>query len=450
MRTAINNQVQAQSQVQVQSEVQANIKSTTSILKEVTTQEEDGMYLEVKYTLRRPAKGRGNSLCTLIGKSSPAGNISNNTKDSSIFFHSWLRPLVWKKEEGPQVDIETGDLARTDVNAFLVRKASIQIDPSIAAFVSAIEKNPEAAPLVLGMLPTSSQELVKAALETKGGYERKKANLSVLLDKLFGHQSVRIKATLYGEFKGLADYINDLEWNDDEGHAKDYSLVIRFPLVESLNGAAELKEMYDKGNDQPYFIPGTINPIMYKEVYIYPSYIGVLKGAERTKDLTKMISTQRVISAFEAAWVEASEAKKTFLSDARLDNEASQVNAWKSIIAAKTGKKWADTFKNELFALAPQVAAGNSSAAKEADNILTALGQVATEGTNERVTVAEANKFSTAFDKAVEEAKAVTPEPIKEVTEVVEETSTSNDTDEFDWDDILSAEGIIVDDCDDE
>jgi hypothetical protein len=448
MRTAISTNNQSVNNNQSATNV-SNTFSKSPIIKEIVTQEEDGMYLQVKYTLRRPAKGRVNDLCTLIGKSSPAGNLTNNSKDGSVFFHSWLRPLVWKKEEGPQINNENGELARTEVNAYLMKRTSVQVDAQTSAIIAAIKKNPESASLLMGMLPAQSQELIKAALEGNEGWDSKKANLSILLDKLFGHQSIRVKATLFNEFKTLADTISDLDWSDDEGHAKDYSLVIRFPLVESLNAAAELKEMYDKANDRPYFVPGTDAPIMYKEIYVYPSYMAIVRGAERTKDLTKMISTDRVVKAFEAAWIDASESKKTFLSDNRLDNEASQINEWKTKIVAKTGKKWADSFKSELFALAPQVAVGNTEALSEAKNILTALKDIAAEGSNERITSDEAVKFSTAFDKAVEDAKTKTKaepkeaEPIKvdAVADDKEDVSQDFDTD---WDDILSLEGIIV------
>lgn len=380
--------------------------SASPVLKEVLMDEQDGAYMEIKYTIRRPGKGQNASLCTLIGTSAPAGNIRVNTKDNtkSLFLSSWLRPLVWS--EGAVIDEETGELARTEVNAYLMQKSSTNLDPQLTAIVEAAKKNPEAAALIIGMLPTASQELVKAALANGQGWVRRKANVKVLLDKLFGHQSIRIKTTLYGDFRSLGEYIADLDWSDDEGHAKDYTLVIRFPLVESLNASAQVKQMLNAKTQMAHCVPGTDNAIQYKEVIVYPTYMAVLRGAERIKDLTKMVSTETVMNAFAAAWEASDETKKVFISESRLKAEANQINAWKEKIAAKTGKKWSETFKDELFALAPQVANGNPAAAKEAADILNSLQQLAAEGTHPRCDKAEADKFANAFANAVETSKS--------------------------------------------
>lgn len=68
----------------------------------------------------------------------------------------------------------------------------------------------------------------------------------------------------------------------------------------------------------------------------------------RQKDLTKMVSTDRVVAAFEAAWNEPNESNKVFFPNARLDEEANIVNEWKSKIVVKTDNKYAETFKPEL------------------------------------------------------------------------------------------------------
>ena len=433
--------------------------SNSPIMKEVGLHEEDGAYLEIKYTLRRAPEKSKSALCTLIGVSKPAGNISANKKDGSYFMHSWLRPLVWN--QGAQIDTETGELARTEVNVSLLRKSSTQLDPQLAAIVEAVKKNPESGALLLSMLPAASQETVKAALTNGQGWQRKKANVKVLLEKLFGHQSVRIKASLYGEFLSFADYISNIDWCDDEGRTKDYSLIIRFPLVESLNSSSELKEMYDAANNCAYFVPGTTSPIVYQEVSVYPTYMAVVRGAERVKDLTKMVSTERVMAAFEAAWSESDETKKVFLSNASLDRKADRVNEWKAQIAAKTGKKWADTFKDQLFDLASEVANNNAVAAKEAADILASLQQLAAEGTHPRCDKAEADKFAAAFSKRVEEAKtapaqpAVTPSPVvsqstaptvSDVEDVADDFAAPQEV-ETDWSAILGGEfldGILT------